>query len=226
MACERHGDLVLEGGSVHTDGEGTLLATEECLLHGGRNPALDKAAIEARLCAALGASKVVWLPRGVVGDEDTNGHVDNLCCFAAPGVVALGWSDRDGDPMAAVAREALAALEAATDAKGRRFSVHKVDMPPPMHFTAEEVAGLALGDAHDDRTPGQLIAASYINFYVCNGAVVVPAFGDAAADAKAASQIGALFPGRAVAQVASREIALGGGGIHCITCQQPEGGGQ
>src|SRR6201991_718509 len=133
--------LILEGGSIHVDGEGTVLTPEECLLNPNRNPELDRAAIEAALNAYLGTEKVVWLGLGVFEDE-TDGHVDNLACFARPGVVMLTWVDDPDDPQHAVSRDALERLEAATDARGRRFEVIKLPAPGPLTATEEEASGV------------------------------------------------------------------------------------
>lgn len=122
----------------------TLLTTEECLCHPNRNPGLSKADIEAELRARLGVSTIIWLPRGLVGDVDTNGHVDNLACFVRPGVVMLSWCEDPADPQSAVSAEALAVLEAATDAKGRKLQVVKLPLQPPMAYTQEEVQGLVV----------------------------------------------------------------------------------
>jgi agmatine deiminase len=124
--------LVLEGGSIHTDGEGTVLTTEECLLNPNRNPQLTKKEIEDHVLKALGCTKMIWLPHGVANDEDTNGHVDNWCMFARPGEVILSWCDDDSDENYKRCRESMAVLEKETDAKGRKLKVHKLPPPPPM----------------------------------------------------------------------------------------------
>ena len=123
--------FVLEGGSVHVDGEGTCLTTEECLLNPNRNPSLSRDDIESRLGAYLGVEKVIWLPRGVFGDE-TDGHIDNLACFTRPGRVLLSWSDQVGDPQTEISAEARQVLESATDARGRRLEVGLLPSPGPL----------------------------------------------------------------------------------------------
>lgn len=120
----------------------TLLTTEECLCHPNRNPSLTKEQIEGQLCSALGVSKIIWLPRGFVADTDTNGHVDNVACFARPGVVLLSWTDDESDEQHARSAEALRVLEAAVDAQGRRLQVIKLPLSAPMYYTAEEVGTL------------------------------------------------------------------------------------
>lgn len=215
------GGIVMEGGALHTDGEGTLLVTEECLLCPNRNPALDKAAIERALIDKCGVDKVCWLPFGLHGDTDTNGHVDNVACFAAPATVLLAWEEDPDDPQHERSAANLAALEAARDARGRPFRVIKLPQPPPVVRRAEEAAGVAASDDAKARLADERLAASYVNAYVGNGVVVAPRFGHADADAKAAAVLAEAYPGREVVGVDAREVLLGGGGIHCITLGEP-----
>ena len=213
--------LVMEGGSIHVDGQGTVLTTEECLLSPGRNPQLDRAAIETRLRDYLNVETVVWLARGIDPDE-TNGHIDDVACFLAPGEVLAGiTADRD-DWRYALLQDNLARLRAATDARGRRFSVHTIPMPASSTLTADEVAGLTTAPGTAPRRAGDVTAASYLNFALCNGGVVMPVFDDPA-DEAARDTLARLFPGRRVLTVPGREILLGGGNLHCITQQQPAG---
>jgi agmatine deiminase len=222
------------------DGEGTVLATEQCLLSRNRNPALTKEQIEAHLCGYLGASKVIWLGDGVVDDE-TDGHVDNLACFAAPGVVLLTYpSDDDpSDPQHAVSAAAEARLLAATDARGRPLRVVRLPSPGPLYYTAEEAAGVvtqvrpaayskhgtlsryfALQPGSQPRRAGDRLAASYANFYIANTRVVFPLL-DPRFDDQAAAILKDAFPDREIIGIPAREILLGGGNIHCITQQVP-----
>jgi agmatine deiminase len=211
--------LVLEGGSIHVDGEGTVLTTEQCLLNPNRNPELDRGAVEAALHAHLGTGKVVWLGDGVFADE-TDGHVDNLACFARPGVVLLTWVEDPDDPQHAISRDALERLEAATDARGRPFEVVKLPAPGPLAATAEEAAGVTVVEGSRPRRAGDRLAASYVNFYLGNSRVVYPLL-DPARDDEAAAILAAALPGREVVGVPAREILLGGGNVHCITQQVP-----
>ena len=213
--------FVLEGGAIHVDGDGTLLTTEECLLNPNRNPALDRAQIEDALRAYLGVEKIVWLGAGVFGDE-TDGHVDNLCCFARPGEVVLTWTDDRRDPQYRISRDAQERLMAARDARGRRFSIHKLVQPGPQKITAAEAREIDPVEGTKPRRPGERMAASYVNFYLANGAVVMPLL-DRNRDAAAARTLRRVFPGRQVVGVPGREILLGGGNIHCITQQIPAG---
>lgn len=214
------GDFVLEGGSIHVDGEGTCITTEACLLSPGRNPDMTKEEIEKRLCEYLGVEKVIWLKNGIYNDE-TNEHVDNICAFVKPGEVVLAWTDDESDPQYAMSKSCLDILESSTDARGRKIKVHKLPLPKPVTITEEECGGLDNFDFAPTRTPGERLAASYVNFYIANKGIVMPAFGDPA-DKAAADILGELFPGREIIQIYARDILIGGGNIHCITQQIPK----
>jgi agmatine deiminase len=213
--------LVCEGGAIHSDGEGTLLVTEQCLLHSNRNPSLSRERIESLLLEYTGALHIVWLGEGVYNDE-TDGHIDNLACFAAPGEVILGWCDDPQDPQAAISRDAYARLRAARDAHGRRLRIHKLPMPGPLHIHPIEAAGVVSKTGTQTRSSGLRLAASYVNFYLPNGGVIVPLL-DARYDQRVLAQLQQIFPTRRVVGVPAREILLGGGNIHCITQQIPLG---
>jgi agmatine deiminase len=212
--------FVLEGGSIHVDGQGTCITTAECLLSPGRNPNLSQEEIENYLKDYLNVEKVLWIPRGVHRDE-TTGHVDNLACFLHPGVVALTWTDDQSDPQYERSAEAYDFLMSQTDARGRRLEVHKIHQPHPILITPEEAEGVDAVDGTLPREAGDRMAASYVNFFFCNGGVIVPTFGDPH-DAGALGTLQELLPDRKVVGVPAREILLGGGNIHCITQQQPQ----
>lgn len=217
--------FVLEGGSIHSDGEGTILVTEACLLSAGRNPSLTKAEIEDKLKQYLGAEKILWIPRGIFQDE-TNEHVDNVCAFIRPGEVVLAWTDNENDPQYALSKQSLEYLEQETDAKGRKIVVHKLPIPEhPVCITEEELKGYTFEEGEDEREAGERLAASYVNFYFSNGAVVLPAFGgeNEKSDKRAAEMMQKLCPERKVISVPARAILVGGGNIHCITQQLPKG---
>ncbi|XP_048530000.1 agmatine deiminase-like isoform X4 [Triticum urartu] len=210
-------NFVLEGGSIHVDGEGTCITTEQCLCHGNRNPHMSKDEIENQLKTHLGVSKVIWLPKGLYGDEVISGHVDNICCFAGPSTVLLSWIDDKSDPQHEHSAAAFDVLSNTTDAKGRKLDIIKIHVPGPLYMTEEEAQpflGLvALGQ--------QRLAGSYVNFYIANGGVVAPAFGDKW-DEEARKVLEKVFPKHEVVMVeGGREIVLGGGNIHCATQQQP-----
>jgi agmatine deiminase len=213
--------IVLEGGAIHVDGEGTVLTTEECLLNPNRNPQLSKEQIERALLDHLGAEKVVWLGAGVVDDE-TDGHVDNIACFARPGVVLLTWTDDPDDPQQRISSDARERLEAATDAQGRSLEVVLLPSPGPLQISAEEAEGVDAGEGTQPRRAGDRLAASYVNFYLGNSRIVYPLL-DPRHDDEAAAILRRVFPDREVVGVPAREILLGGGNVHCITQQVPRG---
>ena len=215
--------FVLEGGSIHTDGEGTALVTESCLLSAGRNPSLSRQEIEAELCRRLGVRKVLWLPRGIYNDE-TNEHVDNVCAFVGPAEVVLAWTDDPSDPQYPLSAADLAYLQSVTDAQGRRLKIHKLPIPDhPILCSEADCDAYEFAPGEDVREPGERLAASYVNFYFVNGAVLVPQFGgeNAASDARACAILQALCPDRRVIGLPARDILQGGGNIHCITQQIP-----
>ncbi|MBV1933120.1 MAG: agmatine deiminase [Parvibaculaceae bacterium] len=211
--------LILEGGAIHVDGQGTLLTTEECLLNANRNPSLNRGKIEQHLKDYLGIEKVIWLGKGVFSDE-TDGHVDNLSCFIRPACVVLTWTDDQSDPQYDISHEAFERLSNASDSRGRALEIHKLHQPAPLLITKEESAGVESVSGTHPRPVGERLAASYVNFYIGNGTITLPTFDDPN-DARAAQKLAELFPERQVTTVPGREILLGGGNIHCITQQQP-----
>ena len=217
----RTDDFVLEGGSIHSDGEGTLLVTEETLLSEGRNPGKSKEEIEKYLLDYTGAEKVLWIPYSVYKDEDTNGHVDNICQFVAPGKVVLAWEDNEDDPQHGRSVKDLEYLESVTDAKGRKLEIHKIHVPNVITITKEESEGVDVVEGTFPRNEGDRLPASYINYYNCNGAIILPIFNDPH-DADAIKILQELFPDRVIEPIYAREILLGGGNIHCITQQVPK----
>lgn len=218
--CYNQRNFILEGGSIHTDGEGTLLTTEECLFSKGRNPELSREEIEERLKKTLAIQKIIWLKRGIYHDE-TNGHIDNICAFTAPGEVVLAWTDDQNDPQYEISKECLEILESSIDAKGRKIKVHKIPQPEPVLVTEEDCLGLDDMDGEPTRNAGDRLAASYINFYIANESVIVPQFHDKN-DKAALHILQELFPERKVFGLdCARDILIGGGNIHCITQQIP-----
>jgi agmatine deiminase len=213
--------LILEGGAIHVDGQGTLISTEQCLLNPNRNPDLMRREIEELLRSYLNVETIIWLGQGVYNDE-TDGHVDNLCCFVRPGVVALTWTEDPGDPQYRISADALKRLAHARDARGRRLEVHKIQQPDPVIVSREECEGVDRVEGTLPRREGDRLAASYINFYIADGGVVAPRFGDPR-DGETLDILAGLFPDRRIVGVYAREILLGGGNIHCITQQQPFG---
>lgn len=214
------GDFVLEGGSIHVDGEGTCITTEACLLSGGRNPDMTKEEIEDKLKEYLGVEKIIWLKNGIYNDE-TNEHVDNICAFVKPSEVVLAWTDDKNDPQYEMSKSCYDILSNSTDAKGRKFTIHKLYVPKPVTIAAEECEGLDTMDFEPTRQPNERLAASYVNFYISNSAIVMPFFDDPA-DEEAKAVLERIFPDRKVIGIYARDILIGGGNIHCITQQIPE----
>ncbi len=212
--------MVLEGGAITVDGEGTLITTAQCVLNPNRNPHLSQTEIETYLQDYLNLEKIIWIPRGSLGDE-TDGHVDGLCAFIRPGEVVLSWTDDREDPEFDIVREAFEILHQITDAQGRRLKVHQLVNPTPIYVTAEESEGIDRVDDTLPRPEGMCMGGSYVNFYLANGGLVVPLYNDPA-DAVALETLQKLMPERKVVGVqGGREILLGGGMVHCITQQQP-----
>ena len=216
--------LVLEGGSIHVDAEGTCITTAECLLHPGRNPHLGKDDIENLLKEYLNVEKLIWLENGLYNDE-TDGHIDNILHIVGPGEVVLTWCDDPQDPVYDICRQCLATLEAETDARGRSFRVHKLPLPGPFYLGEEEAAGIAPSSGRGnssgmERGAGERLAASYANFLITNKRVVFPLL-DPQHDDTVREIFAGLFPGRDIVGVPGHEIVLGGGNIHCITQQIP-----
>ncbi|MEN1968751.1 agmatine deiminase [Lentibacillus sp. N15] len=212
-------DIVLEGGAITVDGEGTLITTEQCLLNPNRNPNLSKQAIEEKLRDYLNIDKVIWLKDGLVGDE-TDGHVDEVIFFARPGELVIGWTDDPKHPQYDVLHQAYQQLMKETDAKGRNFTIHKIQLPKQIVLTKEESQQIDMNATSYDRSPNDTFIATYINCYICNGGVVIPVFHDPQ-DEIAINTFKEIFPDREVVPVYTREISVGGGNIHCITQQQP-----
>jgi agmatine deiminase len=194
--------MVAEGGAIHVDGEGTCLVCETSILDPRRNPGLGRAEAETILQTHVGVESVIWLPYGLEDDE-TRGHVDNVACFARPGTVLALSSDDAADANHEGLSANLELLRAVTDARGRRLEVVPILQPKARK-----------------RDDGRRLTLSYINFYIANGGIVMPGFADAA-DKAAYRAIGQAFPDREITQLEVTDLIHGGGGIHCITQQQP-----
>ncbi|MEU9110472.1 agmatine deiminase family protein [Streptomyces sp. NPDC048483] len=195
--------MVLEGGSVLTDGEGTLITTEECLLHPNRNPGMTRSQIESTLLAAYGATKLIWLPYGLDGDDVTNGHVDLVAAYLGPAKVLLHTQPDAAGPNHARMEANRAVLEATTDARGRRFEIVELHHQPHFEVDGEPVRTF-----------------SYTNYYETSGNVVVPT-ADAPEDDLALAQFRDLFPEKDIVGTPARVLARNGGGVHCVTQHIP-----
>jgi agmatine deiminase len=207
LPAERH-DLVLEGGAIELDGDGTLLTTKQCLQNPNRNPSLSVSALEARLRAIFGVETILWLEEGLLHDH-TDGHVDTIARFVAPGRVVCMAPSGEDDPNRAVLDRIAAELSAMRDARGRALEVVRIPSP-----------GRVVGRVGEDE---DVMPASHVNFYVGNEAVVVPVYGTPW-DEAAVAALAPLFPGRRVVGRRCRTILEGGGGFHCITQQEPRAG--
>lgn len=215
----RTGDFVMEGGSIHTDGEGTGMICAEPFMCPGRNPTLKREEMEKYLKEYMNVEKVLWVPRGIFNDE-TGGHIDNMAFFCRPAEVVLAWTEDKNDPQYERSVEAYEYLTSQTDAKGRSITVHKLPIPAPIITTEEDCLGLDCSETAKDRIAGDRLAGSYINCLICNKGLILPAYGDPNDDV-AADILQKLMPDHKVVQVDTREILLGGGNIHCITQQEP-----
>ncbi len=198
--------IVLEGGSIHVDGEGTLLTTKECLLNKNRNPHLSIDDIADIMRKYLNIEKIIFLNRGLDGDH-TDGHIDNIACFASPGVVIMQTTYNKDDPNFEISQENLQILKKATDVKGRHFEVVEIEQPKLTYFD-------------DVRLP-----LSYVNFYFVNGGIILPVFGGDFTDTdnKAINKLKQVFPRRKIVPVNGMPLIKGGGNVHCITQQMPKG---
>lgn len=196
--------LVMEGGSFHVDGEGSLITTEQCLLNPNRNPEMDRVQIEEKLKQYLNIEKVIWLKKGLSGDE-TDGHVDNIACFAAPGKVIIQVCDDPDDENAQITQENIRRLENAVDASGRKLEIIRIPQPPKR-------------DHHGDR-----LTLSYLNFYFVNHGIILPVFGGDAeeTDKQASAILAEIFPDRTIRTVDGMAIIREGGNVHCSTQQMP-----
>jgi len=193
--------IVLEGGSIEVNGAGICMTTEQCLLNPNRNPDLSRADLEGQLRAHLGVSRILWLGEGIIGD-DTDGHIDDIARFVRSDTIVAAVEDDPADENYKVLQDNLRRLECATDLSGKPFNLVLLPMPGPV-------------EGSDGRLP-----ASYANFYIANGTVLVPLFGHRN-DEKALEILRSVFPGRTVAGLHCEPLVWGLGTIHCVTQQQP-----
>lgn len=213
-------DFVLEGGSIHVDGEGTVMVTEMCLLSEGRNPHMSKEEIEEMLKDYLNVEKVLWVKDGI-DPEETNGHIDDVACFVRPGEAACIYTEDETHPFYTVAKETYDYLSSQTDAKGRKLKVHKLCTTiDPVTYGAEYEVDTVAGSI--PRHADDICITSYMNFLITNGAIIAPQYGDKN-DALALEQLQEMFPDHEIVGVQTRQVVYGGGNIHCITQQQPKG---
>jgi len=209
-------ELVLEGGEILVDGKGTSIVTEECFFNNKRKCIYTKEELEKIFERYFGIIKTIWIKKGMYKDI-VNGHIDNLCSFVKPQLITLAWTDDKSDPQYEISKDAFDILSSSKDANGRAFQIVKINQPDPLYITEEE--NKIIGKSFFKK--GDRLCATYINFYIVNNGVIIPSFNDNKYDQLALDKLSALFKDRKTIQIPSREIILGGGGIHCITMQEP-----
>jgi len=216
--------LILEGGAIHVDGKGTLIATKECILSRNSNLSLNE--IENILANYLGVTNFIWLENGLYIEEN-NGHIDNMCCFADSKTILLNWCNDETDPQYSISNEAYNLLLNAKNSFGKNYNVIKIPQPPIQFITEEEHIGVDSSEYAIPRLPGERLPATYLNSYIFNGAVLIPSFGTPKTKVVVEYDVNALeiytkvFKERKIIPIPSRELLLGGGGIHCILQQIP-----
>ena len=213
-------DIILEGGAILTDGEGTLLTTKSVLLNSNRNPNCSICQLEEYLRNYFVVEKVIWLEGGLMLDE-TDGHIDNLCSFVCPGEICMAWTDDEKNPQYEVLSKAFECLSNSTDAKGRKFIIHKIPLPSPIYISKDEAKGIVQSSCSTKRTEGFPLVPSYINYYIMNNAILLPAFGNDL-DGEAQSILKKIYKKHEIIQISSRELLIGGGGFHCVLHEIPQ----
>ncbi|WZL80152.1 agmatine deiminase family protein [Vallitaleaceae bacterium 9-2] len=198
-------EIVLEGGSIHVDGEGTLLTTKECLLNPNRNPHLNQDDLKNILAKYLGIEHIIWLNQGLYGDE-TDGHIDNIACFAKEQTILIQTCSNPDDPNYSISKKAMATLNGSVDAKNRPLACIEIEGPPARFYH------------------GKRLTLSYLNYYLVNGGVILPVFGgDAKAyDEKAINTLAQIYPDREIVTIDGMALIKEGGNVHCITQQIPK----
>lgn len=216
----RRSTIVVEGGGIMTDGVGTIFTTKSVLLNRNRNPFKKQSEVEKQLLEYTGAKRIIWLEQGLAADE-TNGHIDNVLSVISPRDICLAWTDDKTNPNYKRLKKTYEMLSGMKNLKGESYISHRIPLPNLQYMTNEESNGLIKDDDSLDRNAGDVLPATYLNFYMINGAVLVPSFG-CESDSIALKKFKELFPDRDVIQVYSREPLLGGGGIHCLLHEVPD----
>lgn len=212
-------NVVLEGGAVIVDGQGTLFTTQNVLLNKNRNPSITLSQMEKYLCDYFCAEKIIWFNEGLVSDE-TDGHIDNICSFVKPNEVCLAWTDNEKNPQNMVLQRAYDLLVNSQNSVGSNYVIHKLPIPVPQFLTAQEEAELIQKSSSTNRVEGFQLVPSYLNYYLFNSALLFPAFG-CEEDSIAYHMIKQIYPEREVIQMDCREPLIGGGGFHCILHEIP-----
>jgi agmatine deiminase len=210
--------IVVEGGAIHSDGEGTLITTSTCLLNVNRNPGRTRSEMTKLLCDYTGAEKVIWLDFDAF--EETDGHVDGICAFVRPGVLVLDWTEDTTSPEYKTCRAVWDQLERVTDARGRHFELYRLHSASPPPLSDKEASTIKNVPGSYPRKAGDPIGGTYVNYYIANGGIIAPTYDDPHDD-MALKTLDGLYPNHEIIGVPAREIAIGGGMVHCITQQQP-----
>ena len=212
--------IVVEGGGIITDGVGTIFTTRSVLMNRNRNPFKKQKEIEIQLLESTGAKRIVWLDQGLALDE-TNGHIDNVLSCISPKDICLAWTDDKSNPNYKRLHKIYRMLGGMKNLTGELYKIHRIPLPDMLYMTEEEEKSLRKDENALERKAGDVLPASYLNFYMLNGAVLIPSF-DCVTDTVVLKIFKELFPDREVVQVYSREPLLGGGGIHCLLHEVPE----
>ena len=212
--------MVFEGGAMQIDGEGTLIVTENSVLNHNRNPHLTKEEVEEYFKEYMGLEKVIWLKDGMAFDE-TDGHIDDVCFFVRPGEIVLSWTDDENNPQYPNLKAAYDTLKDATDAKGRKLTIHKIPIPPVLHITKEQSEGVDISESAAPRTDDMPLAVTYINSYFVNGGLLVPMY-NCPEDDIAVNMFKEIMPEREIIRIYTKEWSMCGGNIHCMALQQPD----
>jgi agmatine deiminase len=218
LPCNRV-NIVLEGGGIISDGNGTIFTTKSVLLNRNRNPFKNKESIEKEILSATHDKYIIWLDQGLAYDE-TNGHIDNLLSFVNKNEICLAWTEDRHNPNYLRIKKAYDVLSNITNSAGNRYKIHLIPLPPMQYMDEKESSGLWVHSDALSRRAGDVLPASYLNYYIINDAVLIPSFG-CATDKTVKDMFENIFPERDVIQVYSREPLLGGGGIHCLFHEIP-----
>lgn len=214
-------ELVLEGGAIISDGKGTLFSTRSVAFSKYRNPFCSKAAVENQILSATHDSRIIWLDHGLANDE-TDGHIDNILSVVSPTELCMAWTDDRNNVNYKRVHRAFELLNDIESTEGTPYKINLIPLPPELKMLSHEANGLVSNKNALERTTDFILPASYLNYYLVNGAVLIPAFG-CELDEPVKAQFQKIFPDRKIIQIYSREPLLGGGGLHCILHEVPVG---
>lgn len=212
----RPSTITLEGGNIVTDGRGTLFCVKESIVNDNRNPEMTTKAIEAELKRLIHAEQIVWISKGLVGDE-TGGHIDNVMAFCDENTILLSWTDDESNPQYIRVREIEAELSKVRDVDGNPYTIRKIPVPSFYYRCIDDTNGIVKTEGVFSREEGVAVLETYVNFLLANGVVLVPQFGYGELDKEAVQIIREAFPNRKIIPIYAREATLGGGGFHCLS---------